>query len=204
MDGSYQDAVAAHESVKAAKRALKAEYEVICEEITKAQNELLWLQTSYLPFEDLKEAIIQLLCVSGQNYEMGSIRPAIRDLATNMKWGVGFPTEEFGKPITYKNIEKGISENTGLFQLSQIFTPDKSIFFDDRAFLALLFKTIEPTIRSIMEKMGAEEFGYGSISEREIGPGLEERREMITDIATKLLELDEKKYSVTERLSALE
>jgi hypothetical protein len=150
----------------------------------------------------LKEAIIQLLNVSGQNYEMTSIRPAIRDLATNMKWGVGFPTEEFGKPITYKNFEKAISENI-LFQVSQIFTPDKSIFFDDGAFLALLFKTIEPVIRSIMEKMTPEEFGYGRISPSEIGPGLKERREMIQSIKEKIQELEHKKGTNVQKLHAL-
>lgn len=204
MTDSYQNTVAALESVKAGKQALKIEYDVICEEITKAQNELDWLQTSYLPLQDLKEGIIQLLCASGQKYGMSSIRPGIKDLATNAKFGAGFPVEEYGKPMTYANIEKAINGDWGQFALCQIFTPDKSIFFDDRAFLGLLFKTIEPVVRNIMEKMSPQEFGYTKIKESEIGPGLEERRHMIADIAAKLLDLDNKKLSVSNKIRALE
>lgn len=205
MTDSYQNTVAALESVKAGKRVLKIEYDAICEEITKAQNELNWLQTSYLPLKDLKEGIIQLLlCAGGQKYEMSSIRSGIADLATNAKCGVGFPIEEYGKPMTYANIEKAINGDLGQFTLCQIFTPDKSIFFDDRAFLGLLFKTIEPAVRNIMEKMSPQEFGYTKIKESEIGPGLEERRHMIADIAAKLLDLDKKKLSVSNKIRALE
>ena len=204
MTDSYQNTVSALESVRASRQALKTEYDAICEEITKAQNELGWLQTSYLPFQDLKEGIIQLLCAAGQKYEMSSIRSGIADLATGAKCGVGFPIEEYGKPMTYANIEKAISGDIGHFTLCQIFTPDKSIFFDDRAFLGLLFKTIEPAVRNIMEKMSPQEFGYTKINESEIGPGLEERRHMIADIAAKLLDLDKKKRNLSDKIMALE
>ena len=85
----FQSAVSAYESVLAAKQALKAENESICKEIAKAKEELVWLQTSYLPLQDLKEGIIQLLRCSGENFGMNTIRPAISTLATNGKWGVG-------------------------------------------------------------------------------------------------------------------
>jgi len=199
----FQDAVSAYESVRAAKQELKEESKLICEEIAKAQDELAGLQTSYLPVQDLKEGIIQLLCCSGENFEMNSIRPAISALATNGKWGLGFPMEEYGKPINYKNMESAIAGNLPQFAACQIFTPDKSTYFDDRVFLGLLFKAIEPTIRNIMEKMQPEEFGYDHINPSEIGPGLEERRQMIQAIKAKIQALEEKKGAIAGKLSAL-
>lgn len=204
MVDQYQDSIIALEGIKAAKQALKEEHKAICEEITKAQDELAWLQTSYLPLQDFKEGIIQFLSCSGQNYGMGSIRPTISNLATNLMWGIGFPQECFGLPMKFKDLEKAIAGSLPQFPACQIFTPDKSMFFDDRAFLALLFKVIEPTIREIMERMQPEEFGYGRINQSEIGPGLEERRQMITDVAAKILDLDKKKSIVIEKLGALE
>ena len=55
-----------------------------------------------------------------------------------------------------------------------------------------------------MEKMSPQEFGYTKINESEIGPGLEERRHMIADIAAKLLDLDKKKRNLSDKIMALE
>lgn len=199
----FQDAISAYQNVVTAKKALEADNKSICEEITRAQDELAWLQTSYLPLQDLKESIIQFLCRAGQNYQMGSIRSAIKDLATNGKWGLEYPAEEYGMPMKYRTFEKALDGSIPSFMACQIFTPDKSIFFDDRVFLGLLFKFIEPTIRGIMEKMQPEEFGYDRVRADEIGPGLEERNQMIQDIKAKIKALEEKKATNAEKLRAL-
>ena len=118
-------------------------------------------------------------------------------------WGVGSSIEDLGKPMNFNNIEKSIVGDLPYFASCQIFTPDKSIYFDDRAFLGLLFNAIEPTIRSIMEKMQPEEFGYGRINADEIGPGLEERHQMIQSIKAKIQELEHKKGANIQKLDAL-
>ena len=199
----FQNAVSAYENVKILKQTLKTENEAIDQEIAEAKNKLEWLQRSYLPFQDFKESIIEFLRKSGQNYLEKMIRPAITDLAVNHKWGVGFPPEKFGIPMDFQIIQKAINEDLPQFMACQIFTPVKSTFFDDRAFLALLFNMIEPTLRNILEKMSPEEFGYNRITPNEIGPGLEDRAKMIQMIKVKIQELENKKGVNAKRLAAL-
>ncbi len=133
---------------------------------------------------------------------MEQIRPAISGLATNTAWSSGTPVEEFGRPLKYTTIEKALSGKLGDYPACQILTPNKS-GFDDRVFFAVLFKVIEPTIRNIMEKMQPENFGYSHISQSEIGPGLEERRQMIREIKAKIQILEENKGAIAGKLSAL-
>lgn len=198
----FQSAVTAYEGVKAAKAALKAESKSICEEIAKAKDELSWLQTSYLPLQDVKEGLIQILFLGSRNYEMEQIIPAISGLATNTAWASGTSADEFGKPLKYTTIEKALSGQLGDYPACQILTPNKSRL-DDRVFFAVLFKVIEPTIRNIMEKMQPEDFGYNHITPSQIGPGLEERRQMIQAIKAKIQTLEEKKGAIAGKLSAL-
>ena len=66
----FQNAVSAYESVRVLKQTLKSENEAIDQEIAKAKEELAWLQTSYLPLQDLKDGIIEILAVGAENYEM--------------------------------------------------------------------------------------------------------------------------------------
>ena len=76
--------------------------------------------------------------------------------------------------------------------------------FDGRGFLCLLFKALEPSLRDIMENMEPAELGYDRIKNNKIGPGLEERRQMIQDVAARILTLDQQKADVTNKLQALE
>jgi hypothetical protein len=142
------------------------------------------------------------LCRAGQDYQT-KITSAIKHLATNGGRGVSFPIEEYGMPLKYQTIEKSLDGRLPSFLPCQIFTNNKSIPFDDRVFLALLFKFIEPTIRSIMEKMQPEQFGYDRIKANQIGPGLEERKQMIQDIKVKIKALEDRKAANTEKLSVL-
>ena len=104
--------------------------------------------------------------------------------------------------MRYQTIENVFSGKLGDFPACQILTPQKS-GFDDRALLSLFFKAIEQTLRGIMGKMTPEEFGYSRIVPSEIGPGLEERREMIQAIKTKIQELELKKGANAQKLDAL-
>lgn len=196
----FDDAISAYENIKILKQTLKSENEAIDAEIAEAKKELDWLQTSYLPLNDLKESIIEILFRGSEDYEAEAIRPGLAALATNTLWGsmVG----EYGNPLRFETIEKTLSGGLGVFSACQIFTMNKTQI-DDRVFLALLFKAIEPTIRSIMEKMTPAEFGYGGIRENEIGPGLKERREMIQSIKEKIQELEHKKGENVQKLHAL-
>lgn len=199
-ENEFENVVSAYESVKLLKQTLKSENEAIDAEIAEAKKELDWLQTSYLPLDDLKESIIEILSRGSEDYESEAIRPGLAALATNTLWGSML--EEFGNPLKFKTIENALAGRLGIFSACQIFTPSKSQL-DDRVFLALLFKTIEPVIRSIMEKMTPEEFGYGSVRESEIGPGLKERREMIQSIKAKMQDLEHKKGANVQKLHAL-
>jgi len=196
----FDDAISAYENIKILKQTLKSENEAIDVEMADAKKELDWLQTSYLPLDDLKDGIMKILFLGAENYEMGAIRPALAGLATNTAWQSMMG--EHGYPLKYQTIENALSGKLGDYPACQIFTPNKSQS-DDRVFLALLFKTIEPTIRSIMEKMTPEEFGYGRIIPSEIGPGLKERREMIRLIKEKIQDLEHKKGANVQKLQAL-
>lgn len=199
-NNEFQNAVSAYESVKVLKQALQSENEAIDTEIAKAKEELAWLQTSYLPLEDLKDSIIEILFLGSESYELGHIRPALAGLATNNAWQS--LSAEYGYPMKYQTVEKVLSGKLGDFPACQIFTPEKNQF-DDRFFLSLLFKAIEQTLRGIMEKMTPEEFGYNLITPSEIGPGLKERREMIQVIKTKIQELELKKGANAQKMEAL-
>ena len=179
----FHDVVSAYESVKLTKQALKTENETIDAEIAKAKEELDWLESSYLPLEDLKESIVGILLCGAKDYEIGTIQHGLASLATNEPWSSQL--DECGKPLKFQTIEKTLSGKLGNYPACQIFTPEKSQL-DDRLFLALLFKTIEPTIRRIMDEMTPDQFGYGGITPNEIGPGLKERRELIQSIKSRI------------------
>jgi hypothetical protein len=196
----FDDAISAYENIKLLKQTLKSENEAIELEIAKAKEELEWLQKAYLPLQDLKDGIMEILARGAESYEMESIRPGITGLAVNAAWGS--KSEQFGSPLRYETLESSLSGKLGDFTACQIFTPQKSQF-DDRVFLSLLFKTIEPTLREIMERMAPEEFGYSGIPKSEIGPGLKERREMIQVIKEKMQELALKKGANVQKLTAL-
>lgn len=196
----FDDAISAYENIKLLKQTLKSENEAIEIEIAKAKKELEWLQKAYLPLQDLKDGIMEILARGAESYEMESIRPGITGLAVNAAWGS--KSEQFGSPLRYETLESALSGKLGDFTACQIFTPQKAQF-DDRVLLSLLFKTIEPTLREIMEKMTPEEFGYGGISPSEIGPGLKERRGMIQAIKEKIQELELKKGANVQKLTAL-
>lgn len=196
----FHDVVSAYESVKLTKQVLKTENETIDAEIAKAKEELDWLESSYLPLEDLKEGIVEILLCGAKDYEIGTIQRGLANLATNTAWSLQLA--EYGKPLKFQTVEKTLSGKLGNFTACQIFTPEKSQI-DDRVFLALLFKTIEPTIRRIMEEMTPEQFGYAGISPSEIGPGLKERREMIQSIKARIQELEHKKGVNAQKIYAL-
>lgn len=196
----FHDVVSAYESVKLTKQELKSENEKIDAEIKKAKEELDWLVSSYLPLEDLKESIIEILFRGSQDYEAEAIRPALAAVATNATWGSMI--EEYGNPLRFKTVENVLAGRLAVFPACQIFTPNKTQI-DDRVFLALLFKAIEPFIRGIMERMTPEELGYGGIREDEIGPGLNERRVMMQSIKEKIQKLEHKKGTNAQKIHAL-
>ena len=196
----FDDAISAYENIKLLKQTLKTENEAIELEIAKAKEELAWLQKAYLPLQDLKDGIMEILSFGAQNYEMEFIRLGIAGLATNQSWAT--KSEEYGIPMTYRTIEDAMSGKLTDYTACQILTPIKDQF-DDRVFFSLFFKILEPTIRGIMEKMTPEEFGYNLISSNEIGPGLKERREMIRVIKEKIQELELKKGANVQKLTAL-
>lgn len=196
----FNDAVSALENIKILKQTLKSENEAIELEIAKAKEELAWLQKAYLPPQDLKDGIMEILARGAESYEMESIRPGIAALAVNAAWTSKH--EQFGSPLRYETLQDALSGKLGDYPACQILTPQKDQF-DDRVLLSLLFKTIEPTLREIMEKMTPEEFGYGGISPSEIGPGLKERRGKIQAIKEKIQELELKKGANAQKLTAL-
>ena len=204
MSDEYQNVLKAHENIKDFKEKLKNDLQSVMAEIEKVQEKLAWLQNSYLPLSDLKEAIIQFLAAKGQDYRDEFIRPAISALACNRSWGATSKSqEEFGLPLEYKAIEDAIGGITPGFSACQIINPNKSYPFDDRAFFCLLFDSIEPVLRNIIENMESSEFCYDRIRKEEIGPSLEERREMIKVVAQEILTLEQKKASVISKLESL-
>lgn len=93
----FDDAISAYENIKILKQTLKSENEAIDVEIAEAKKELDWLQTSYLPLNDLKESIIEILFLGSEDYEAEAIRPGLAALATNTLWGSML--EEYGNPL---------------------------------------------------------------------------------------------------------
>lgn len=202
MNDEYQKALSSIENINAVKTKLKKQLEEIMIAIESAQIKLSWLQNSYLPIDDLKESIIQFLAAKGQEYQSEIIRPAISDLALNNLWGSS-GMGRFGLTLTYQEIEDAIEGIKVGFSACQIISPNKSYHFDDRAFFGLLFVQIEPVLRNIIGNMKPEEFGYDKITAEEIGPGLEERREMIRETAQEILALEQGKATVISKLESL-
>ncbi|MBX3641248.1 MAG: hypothetical protein KF888_12265 [Nitrosomonas sp.] len=202
MSDEYQKALSSIKNINAVKAGLKTQLEEIMTAIEAAQKKLSWLQNSYLPIDDLKESIIQFLAAKGQEYQSEIIRPAISDLAHNKLWGTS-GMKRYGMTLAYQEIEDAIEGIKVGFSACQIISPNKSYHFDDRAFFALLFVQMEPVLRSIIENMKPEEFGYNKITAKEIGPGLEERRQMIGEIAQEILALEQAKTAVIGKLESL-
>lgn len=202
MNDEYQKALSSIENINAVKTKLKKQLEEIMIAIESAQIKLSWLQNSYLPIDDLKESIIQFLAAKGQEYQSEIIRPAISDLALNNLWGSS-GMKRYGMTLTYQEIEDAIEGIKVGFSACQIISPNKIYHFDDRAFFGLLFVQIEPVLRQIIGNMKPEEFGYDKITAKEIGPGLEGRREMIRETAQEILALEQGKATVISKLESL-
>lgn len=202
MSDEYQQALSAIENINGVKTKLKKQLEEIMIAIEAAQKKLSWLQDSYLPIDDLKESIIQFLAAKGQEYQSEIIRPAISNLALNNLWGSS-GMKRFGLTLTYQEIEDAIEGIKVGFSACQIISPNKIYHFDDRAFFGLLFVQIEPVLRQIIGNMKPAEFGYDKITAEEIGPGLEERREMIRETAQEILALEQGKATVISKLESL-
>ena len=202
MNDEYQKALSSIENINAVKTKLKKQLEEIMIAIEAAQKNLSWLQDSYLPIDDLKESIIQFLAAKGQEYQSEIIRPAMSDLALNNLWGSS-GMKRYGMTLTYQEIEDAIEGIKVGFSACQIISPNKNYHFDDRAFFGLLFVQIEPVLRNIIGNMKPAEFGYDKITAEEIGPGLEERREMIRETAQEILALEQGKATVIGKLESL-
>lgn len=204
MDNKFEIGFAAFEQVKQTVAALKNEHAAVVSEIAEVNGAIKAAMIEYLPLEDLKDGILDLIVSSGERYAARNIRVAISSFATGSMRGAGNKEllTELGKPLRYADMEAAISNADGVMGRAQLLTTSKE-FFDDQVLYFLCPDLVRDGLRRVMADMAPAEFGYNAIHPNKIGSPRCERRAFIAELDHRLSDLLVKKAELEEKLCAI-
>lgn len=201
----FKVAVSAYEQVKLTIDALKAEHADIVVKIAESETKLADLPMAYIPLDDLKNGILDLVDAAGERYAEKKIRSAISALATGQTSNsmvAGFDLGSIGKPMRYKGITAAIDGSDPISGRAQLLTYGNASF-DDQAVYFLFSQLIREGLRTMMDRMSPAEFGYDKIHPNKIGSTRAERRRAIDDLEKQLSDLRDRKSEIEQKLRAL-
>lgn len=184
---TFDAAASAYKTVQATIDGLKAEYKVVCNQLSETQSALDSAPLLRVPLDDLKAGILDFVDASGERYAMEHITAAISNFARNNSSGLSGSAELSGKPLRFCDLERAVLGGDRDYN-TQLATPSKQMF-DDRAFYFLVAPLIKAQLAALMENMSPEQFGYHTIHPDKIGSDRQTRRKEIEEINIKLQEL---------------
>ncbi len=180
---------------------MKSDYEQTCGDIDAAEAKLKALPLAPVPFDDMKEGILEFIDGSGERYAADYVRSAVASFATGQQSGTG-STETLGHPLSFKALDGAINGGEAALGWAQLATPQKNMF-NDQVLYYFCGALIREGLRKVMEQMRPEEFGYGSIHPNKIGSPRRERRAAIAALQERLGELRSRKADLAGKLAKL-
>jgi len=197
----FDAAQVAYDLVKKAAADLVAEYDQVCDDIAKVKNDLQRLPLAYLPFEDLKEGLVEIVDAIGTSYGDNQIRATVTNYAIGGARGGGgiIPGAELGKPLRYVDIEDVISGKNRALGLAPLLTSIRGEF-DDRLMYFLVADLVKEKLRRVLDSVTPADFGYSKIRASDIGLPRAERRKAIADSESHLAALQARKAELENKL----
>ena len=198
---NFDEVAAAYAQVKQTADTLIADYKQTCSDIEAAEAEMRALPLAPVPFEDMKEAILEFVDSSGERYAADYVRRAITQFATGLQSGGGH-NETLGKPLTFARIEGAVNGADGALGRGQLLDPEKNMT-NDQVLYYFCHDLVCAGLRKIMDQMEPAEFGYDKIHPDKIGSPRIERRAAIALLQERLGELRSLKADLAGKLAKL-
>lgn len=198
---NFEEIAAAYEQIKQTGDDLTADYKQTCAEIDAAEADLNALPLAPIPFDDMKDAIIEFVGGSGERYAADYVRRAVSGFATGLQCGMGH-TEAIGKPLTFARIEGAISGADSALGWGQLLQPEKNMT-NDQVLYFFCRELVCAGLRNVMEQMRPAEFGYDMIHPDKIGSPRVERRAAIAALEENLATLRSRKAELAGKLAKL-
>lgn len=198
----FQDAIAAFEHVEKAVAAFKAEHANVVSMIAETESELAAVHRRYLPVEDLKNGILDLVEDAGKRYAQ-TLRQAAIDFATGKvrdHWGPG-ELERTGLPLRYDDFLFACDNPTKKLGRAEIMQGAGPL--SSHALYFFFSKTILDTMSGILDGITPEELGYGRLKPEDIGSNRSERRLYIDELGRRLTGLRERKAEIEQKLHSI-
>lgn len=199
---NFDETAAAYEKVVSAIAQLRHEYDSVCTEIVTTEEALQAAQVAYLPLSDLKAGILDFIDASGSRYAEERIRTAISDFARNRLSSSRSDVALSDKPMRFCDLERCVSGQDGAGGWAQLLTPEKNMF-NDQVLYYFASKQVKEGLAKLMDAMPEEAFGYGQLSQEEIGSDRTTRRKNIASMTAKLSGLREQCEVLKAKLEAL-
>jgi hypothetical protein len=196
---TFNEAKVAYDLVKKTGDDLRSEHEEVCSEIAKVEGEMQSLPIAYLPFDDLKEGVLDIIEESGARYAEGHIRSALSSFVTGGARGAGMTVSDFGKPLHYQDLEKARSGEDTALGLAPLLSTARN-HFDDRLLYFMFGEMVKDGLRKVLDRMTPAELGYNTIKAAEIGLPRAERQVAIAALQSRLTALQARKGELEEKL----
>lgn len=198
----FNEAADAYRKVRETVAELKQEHAQVSTQIEEAEAELKVLPLAPLPFEDLKEAILEYIDASGERYAERHVKPALIELATSCAGGLEPAVHSMGKPISFAEIDGAIAGSNA--SLSHVHLAHKGQpSFNDLALNYFVGQLVREGLRKLMDRMSPEDFGYDKIHPDKVGSGRRERRVSIAALTDRIAMLKVHKGDLAIRLAQL-
>lgn len=201
----YQEVDAAIAKVREMTAALRGEHDALCSDITATEAELDRQMNAYLPPEELKGAILEMVKASGDRYA-AALRSAIADFARHRLGDspyVPIPVRQSGKPMTYAAVEIAITGERMDYQRLTLLSRGKVPAPPDALLVLLFGDALCARLREVMADISPNDLGYAQIDDKDIGCGMTERRALILKLGARLEELRGRRDDVRGKLTSL-
>lgn len=198
----FNEATDAYRKVRETIGALKEEHAQVSIQIEEAEAELKVLPLAPLPFEDLKEAILEYIDASGERYAERYVKPALIDLATSCAGGNEPAVQSMGKPISFAEIDGAITGRHSSLSHVRLAHKGQSSF-NDLALNYFVGQLVREGLRKLMDRMTPEDFGYDKIHPDKVGSGRRERRVSIAALTDRIAQLKAQQGELAMKLAQL-
>jgi hypothetical protein len=194
------DVRAAYELLRKTADDLRQEHSQVTASLAAVQEELKALPLAYLPPEDLKAGIFELIEACGQRYS-ASVRESIAAFATGNMRGAesSCVVSEWGKPLRFCDLEAAIEGTDPTLGRAQFLTRGQAKFDDQMVYL-FFGDLIREGLKNIMAAMPAAELGYDKIHPGKIGTTRQERRQALAELNVQAVNLQQRKADLERDL----
>lgn len=196
---TFNEAKVAYDLVKKTADDLRSEHKDVCGEIAAIEGEIHSLPLAYMPVDDFKEGILDIIEESGARYGESHIRSALSSFATGNARGPAMTPGDLGKPLHYQDLEKARSGEDPSLGLAPLLSTVRNRF-DDRLLYYMFGQMVKDGLRRVLDRMTPAELGYNKVTAAEIGLPRAERQVAIAALQSRLTALQSRKVELEEKL----